>query len=304
MWAHRFLLAVTITGGVAADAPAQRAPSGASRGAAVVRFVIEPPGTTGTFHFRGTPAGATTGGGSLLASGLAPGRYRSTLADPGPELRLTAITCDDHGSHEPSVGDVVARSVTFHLDPGETVACVFTLTPRTPAGADRAALARPAGAATGVNPFRSQDPLLDDFPVPGDVPPTAGTFQLPRTGLWNATSAEGTMVCLGATYPLDPSRAAGIIEVLADGRALRATGFGYMAPLAMAPDPQVTGRYTGSTPGFQGRIPVTIGLHWQLVTDEWIIGYLESPASDGACSMFQTFQLEYADRSERGGVNR
>lgn len=103
------------------------------------------------------------------------------------------------------------------------------------------------------------------------------------------------MVCLGATYPLEPSRAAGHVEVLSDGRTLRGTGFGYLSPLTMSPDPEVTGRYAGSTTGFQGRIPVTIDLHWQLVTDQWIIGYLRSPAADGACSMTQTFEIQYAE---------
>jgi hypothetical protein len=292
MGARRVLLAVTILAGAAHGVGAQRTPVRAGSGVAIVRFVIDPPGTRGSFWFTGTPAGATTGGGSLLASELRPGSYRSTLADPGPDLRLTAISCDDKGSEQPSEADLAARTATFHVGAGETVACVFTLTPRTSGGE---ALAGEAGAVTGVNPFRPRDHRLDDFPVPDDLPPTAGTFQVPRTGVWNATSSVGRMVCPGATFPLDPSRAAGTIEVLPDGRTVRGVGFGYMAPLVMAADPEITGRYAGSTPGFQGRIPVTISLSWQLVTDERIIGYLRSPASDGACSMFQTFHLEFLE---------
>lgn len=290
MGAHRILLAVTIvTGAVAQAAAAQGARSPEEGGAAVVRFVT-PPGTTGTFYFRGVTAGATTGGGSLLASGLRPGSYMATLADPGPELQLSSITCDDQGSDEPSEANVPARTVTFNVGAGETVSCVFTLASRSPV---REALARQAPAAARANPFLPRTGLLGGFPVPATLPPGAGTFQLPRTGLWNASSSEGEMLCLGGAYPLDPSRAAGIIDVLPDGQTLRGTGFGYMAPLTMAPDPNVTGRYTGSTAGFQGRIPVTITLSWQLVTDAYIIGYLRSPAAEGACSMAQTFQLRY-----------
>lgn len=292
MLAHGVLLAITIGAGAAAQVAAQDAPARAENGTAVVRFVIEPPTTLGTVRFRGTPAGVTTGGGSLIAADLRPGRYASTLADLGPELRLTSIDCDDQSSDDPSQVDVSARTVTFRLGAGEMVSCVFTVSPRTPVREERS---REASVPTGTNPFRSRDHLLDNFPVPDVLPPDAGTVQVPRTGLWNGASPEGRMVCLGAVIPLDPSRAAGIIEVLPDGRTLRGTGFGYMEPLVMVPDPAVAGRYVGSTNGFQDRIPVTITLHWQLVTDEWIIGFMQSPATNGACSMNQMFQLRYSE---------
>ncbi len=68
------------------------------------------------------------------------------------------------------------------------------------------------------------------------------------------------------------------------------------APLTMHAVPAITGRYTGSVGGSQDGIPMTIEFIWQLVTDEWIIGYLTSTvnASGMTCNMFRTYELEYA----------
>ena len=285
MWANRILLAVAFGAGTAADsAAAQGARPPGESGVVVVRLVMEPAVSAGPFHFRGTPAGATTTGGSLLATGLRPGTYTTTLIDPGPGVRLVAITCDDPGSAGVSEGDVAARTGRFNVGPGETVACVFTLSP---VGASRE-----VSSATAVaNPFESPE-VLEGFPVPADLPPSAGTFQFPRSGQWEARNNAGEMACTAYAIPLPAVREAGTLDVLSN-RTIRGTGFGQAAPFVMTSDPDVTGRYTGTATAFQGLIAVPVSLVWQLVTDERIIGYLRSELTDEACAMHQTFELIY-----------
>jgi hypothetical protein len=41
---------------------------------------------------------------------------------------LTGLDCDDDGSDIPSSEDLGAQTATIHLDPGETVTCVYTNT--------------------------------------------------------------------------------------------------------------------------------------------------------------------------------
>jgi len=53
-------------------------------------------------------------------TGLAPGTYTVTEADPSPGFLLTAIDCTAGGS-----GDVPSRTATITLTPGATVTCTF-----------------------------------------------------------------------------------------------------------------------------------------------------------------------------------
>ena len=53
-------------------------------------------------------------------TGLAPGTYTVTEADPSPGFLLTAITCTAGGT-----GDVPSRTATITLTPGATVTCTF-----------------------------------------------------------------------------------------------------------------------------------------------------------------------------------
>ncbi len=53
-------------------------------------------------------------------TGLAPGTYTVTEADPSPGFLLTAINCTAGGS-----GDVPSRTATITLTPGATVTCTF-----------------------------------------------------------------------------------------------------------------------------------------------------------------------------------
>lgn len=97
------------------------------RGRILVRKVTDPsPDPTDTrFSFTGAIAGSIRNGETLTSSPLAPGIY--TVAEIVPSaFELVSISCDDQAGPRPSVGDVERATVTFRLDPGETIACTFT----------------------------------------------------------------------------------------------------------------------------------------------------------------------------------
>ncbi len=54
------------------------------------------------------------------------GNYTVTEADHLPNFKVSDITCDDGNSATPSVTDLQDRSITFNLDPRETIHCTFT----------------------------------------------------------------------------------------------------------------------------------------------------------------------------------
>ena len=72
-----------------------------------------------------SPARSATAS-TISLSGLLPGKYSTTEADPGDAWDLGAIVCDDGQSATPSSGDLDDSTATFNLDAGETVTCVFT----------------------------------------------------------------------------------------------------------------------------------------------------------------------------------
>jgi hypothetical protein len=63
----------------------------------------------------------------------------------------------------------------------------------------------------------------------------------------------------------------------------------------MTADPEGRGRYTGSAGGTEQGIPVTIDYFWQVVTDEYVVGYLTASfASEGVtCTVYRSFELRY-----------
>lgn len=269
-----------------------------AQGSAVVRVIVQSPTAPASFDFTGTPSGSVPAGGSLAASSLSPGSYTSTQAGAGTAT-LVAIACDDAGSSTPSVGNVATRSATFNVESGETVTCTFTY--GTPERQERS---DPSDAGTGdnatgggTNPFTDPDADFEDFPDPDDLPALAGTFAVPKAGPWDVFNHQGRMACTGFAAPLAEARDRGTIEVRDGGRTLYGVGMSEgTAPLTMHAVPAITGRYTGSVGGSQDGIPMTIEFFWQLVTDEWIIGYLTSTvtASGMTCNMFRTYELEYA----------
>lgn len=267
-----------------------------AQGSAVVRVIVQGPTAPASFDFTGTPSGSVPAGGSLAASSLSPGSYTSTQAVAGTAM-LLAIACDDAGSSAPSVGNVATRSATFNVESGETVTCTFTYgTPETQEPSDTPTNAGNP-AASGTNPFTDPDADFEDLPDPDNLPAQAGTFAVPKAGPWDVYNHQGRMACTGFAAPLAEARDRGTIDVRDGGRTLYGVGMSEgTAPLTMHSVPAITGRYTGSVGGSQDGIPMTIEFVWQLVTDEWIIGYLTSTvnASGMTCNMFRTYELEYA----------
>ena len=268
-----------------------------AQGSAVVRVIVQSPTAPASFEFTGTPSGSVPAGGSLAASSLSPGSYTSTQAAAGTQATLVGIVCDDAGSSVSSVGNVATRSATFNIEPGETVTCTFTYAAPAREIREESQERGDSSSDAGSNPFTTPDDAFADFPVPDNLPELAGTFSVPKAGPWDVFNHRGRMVCSGFTAPLAEARDRGTIEVRDDGRTLYGVGMSEgTAPLTMHAVPAITGRYAGSVGGSQNGIPMTIEFFWQLVTDEWIIGYLTSTvsASGMTCNMFRTYELEYA----------
>jgi len=69
--------------------------------------------------------GSGSGSEAKLFSRVIPGSYTCTETVPDT-WGLTAISCDDGASANPSIGDPTTGIVSIGLDPGETVTCTFT----------------------------------------------------------------------------------------------------------------------------------------------------------------------------------
>jgi len=284
------LIAALLWGASAGDAAAQ-----AASGTAVVEVVFESPGTPVTFT--GVPAGTVAAGATLEAEGLSPGRYVSTQSELSPGVALVGIACDD----EDSVGDVPSRRATFNVGEDEVVTCVFTYASR-PTSMDETGSSSGSGSAsgTGTNPFETPDDGFDNFPIPDDLPPSAGSATVPKAGRWDVTNHEGEMACTGMvsmTRSLSASRESGTLEVRDGGETVIGKGLSdETADVTVHRVAGLSGRYAGSVGGSGGDIPMTIDFNWQLVTGEWIVGYLSSEVSQSGmtCKMFRTFELRYA----------
>lgn len=281
----RFILILSFVGLFPVDASAQS-------GTAVVRVVAQSP-AVGGIQFTGTPSGSVAAGGTLTAPSLSPGSYTTTAAGAS---QLVSVTCDDAASGTPSVGNMATRSATYNIEAGETVTCTFTYGPPQSQQTEEEAPTAEA-PPEGVNPFETPDEGFEDFPLPGDLPPNAGTFRAPKAGPWNVSNHLGEMACTGFVAPLTPSQDSGTLEVNDDGSTVVGRGFSAStATITMHAVSPINGRYQGSFGGSQDGIPMTMNFFWQLVTDEWIVGYLTSTysASGMTCRIFRTYDLRYA----------
>jgi hypothetical protein len=278
------------------------------RGTLVVASQVSPEGAEGRFTFTGVPSGTIPANGTLVVANLSPGTYTTTEVDPSPDFELTDVSCDDGGSRSPSSGDASTRSAVFNLDAGETVQCTFTNRQAEPeetptleaGGSSEGGSSSPEEAPTGEgrNPFETPDPDLERFPLPEALPPGAGTFAVPKAGPWSAVNMAGQMACEGMSLeiPASPPEA-GILEVLDGGRTLIGTGLqGDQASITLQADPEIRGRYRGAVEGMEQGVPVTIHYYWQVVTDEYIVGFLTaSMTSEGmTCDVYRPYELTYA----------
>jgi hypothetical protein len=156
-----------------------------------------------------------------------------------------------------------------------------------------------------VNPFASPDTDFDKFPIPAQLPPVAGTVQVPKAGPWEANNFPGDMICKGQinlNLPLEPVRDAGTIEVRNGGQTLFGDSLGAdEEDITMQSVPKLLGRYAGTVSGSPGGVPMSIDFFWQVVTDEWIVGYLTSQVKTQGmtCNMFRTYELRWTVEGDR-----
>jgi hypothetical protein len=280
------------------------------RGTLVITSKTNPEGSSGNIQFTGVPTGTISANGTLVVANLTPGTYTSTEVDPAPDFELTAVECDDGDSPTASSGDPSTRTAVFNLDPGETVNCTFTnTTPEAISDVGTPVVGGSPGNGNGEgdgngdgiggeNPFITPDEDLEDFPLPDDLPPDAGTYAVPKEGPWSVTHFAGQMDCssLILDIPASPPDS-GVLEVLDDGETIIGTGIedAQGVSITMNADPNYIGRYTGSFQGQEQGVPVTINYFWQLVTDEHIIGYLTSSVtSEGiTCTVYRPYEMFY-----------
>jgi len=274
------------------------------RGSIVVAAEVTPGSATGSFRYTGVPSGTISAGGTLVVADLSPGTYTTTEVDPAPDFELTEVTCDDGASSSPSSGDPQTRTAVVNLNAGETVRCTFSHEAGDPGpitGGDGTGSSSDGDAdgapGDGTNPFDDPDGDLADFPLPDELPADAGSYDAPKAGPWEVTNFAGRLDC-GVTVldiPASPPER-GTLEVLDGGRTVigRSLQEGE-APVTMTADPEGRGRYTGSAGGTEQGIPVTIDYFWQVVTDEYVVGYLTASfASEGVtCTVYRSFELRY-----------
>ena len=88
----------------------------------------------------------------------------------------------------------------------------------------------------------------------------------------------------------------GIIEVRDGGQTLIGTGLQEdQASITLRADPEIRGRYSGTFEGTEQGVPVTIDYFWQVITDEYIVGYLTASvtAQGVTCTVYRPFELTY-----------
>jgi hypothetical protein len=105
------------------------------------------------------------------------------------------------------------------------------------------------------------------------------------------------MACGGMSLDIPASPPEnGTIEVRDGGRTLIGTGLQEdQASITLRADPEIRGRYSGAFEGAEQGVPVTINYFWQVVTDEYIVGYLTASVTEQGvtCTVHRPFELTY-----------
>jgi hypothetical protein len=276
----------------------------ARRGTLVVAAEVSPDSATGSFQYTGVPSGTISASGTLVVTDLPPGTYTTTEVDPAPDFDLTEVTCDDGDSGTASSGDPQTRTAIFNLEAGETVRCTFTHEGETGpiTGGDGTGSSSDGDGdgvpGDGTNPFEDPDGDLADFPLPDELPADAGSYDAPKAGPWEVTNFAGRLDCgaVALDIPASPPER-GTIEVLDGGRTVVGRSLQKdEAPITLSADPEIIGRYTGAVGGTEQGIPVTINYSWQVVTDEYVVGYLTASFTDQGvtCTVYRSYELRYA----------
>jgi hypothetical protein len=276
----------------------------ARRGAIVVAAEVTPESATGSFQYTGVPSGTISASGTLVVADLPPGTYTTTEVDPAPDFELTEVVCDDGASTTASSGDPQTRTAIFNLEAGETVRCTFSHEAGDPGpitGGDGTGSSNDGDSegtpGDGTNPFDDPDGDLADFPLPDELPADAGSYDAPKPGPWEVTNFAGQLDCgaVALDIPASPPER-GTIEVLDGGRTVVGRSLQEdEAPITLSADPEIIGRYTGAVGGTEQGIPVTINYSWQVVTDEYVVGYLTASFTDqgGTCTVYRSYELRY-----------
>lgn len=272
------------------------------RGAAIVAVDTETSPTGISFQFTGVPTGTIPAEGTLVSADLPPGTYTTTEVDPAPDHELTEVVCDDEGSQTESLGDAQTRTAVFNIDPGETVVCTF-IHGSEPPPPNGGAAGGSGGSGSGRvppggNPFTDPSIYLENFPIPDDLPPEAGTYALPLEGTWSVTHFAGSLNCGVTVFSIPPSPPeTGLITVSEDGQEIYGEGLqdAQGATITLSANPDITGMFSGSIAGSQEGTPITIHYFMQLVVEDYIIGYLASTfTSEGlTCTVYRSFEMEY-----------
>ncbi|MDH3223982.1 MAG: hypothetical protein OEO23_09715 [Gemmatimonadota bacterium] len=244
----------------------------AGQGTAIVRVESRMSHPDVRFSFFGDVTGTVSPGESLEASGLASGRHSSSQPAPSPWLTLVEIVCDDQQSATPSTGSVGMRAANFNIDGNETVTCTFV-----------------------YDGFEA-------FVIPDDLPRGAGEVALPKPGIWGVTNGPGSMECPGLFSRelggADYNR--GEITVLGDGERIFSDAFDDDREDVMVYRvPQIPGRYTGWVEDTYEGYTVIVHAVYQLITDEWIVGYMAGDMSVESvfCRLYRTFEIRYEEPS-------
>jgi hypothetical protein len=225
-----------------------------------------------------------------------------------PDFELKEIACDDDGTN-PSIGILEIQAAIFNIDSAELVTCTFVYSAETSSedpvsGGDSASgggsVSGGNGQDTGINPFTDPETYLEGFTLPTNLPSDAGRYAFPLEGIWSGMNFAGTVDCgaMSLSIPASPPES-GTITRLDDGQSILAESFDVSegAPITMVVDSDIIGRFAGTFDGTQDGVPITINYFWQVVTEEYIVGFLTSSfESEGiACSVYRTFELVYVE---------
>lgn len=243
----------------------------AGQGTAVVRVESRMSHPDVRFSFFGAAEGTLTPGEQLQASGLAPGRYTIGQPAPSPWLTLVAVDCDDQQSATPSTGSVGMRAANFHIDGGETVTCTFVYDG------------------------------FEQFLIPEEgLPSGAGEITHPKPGIWEVTNWRGSMQCPGLVSRdlTGEDRNRGELFVRGDGQRLFGEAFeDDSEDVLVYRVPEIPGRYSGwVVDTFEG-YTVTLHAVYQLLSDEWIVGYMagDMAVESVFCRLYRPFEIRYRE---------
>jgi hypothetical protein len=89
----------------------------------------------------------------------------------------------------------------------------------------------------------------------------------------------------------------GVLDVQDGGRTVIGIGLesAQGVSITMTANPDIKGRCTGAFQGVEQGVPVTINYCWQVVTDEYVIGYLTASLTYQGitCTVQRPYEMRY-----------